>query len=193
MVLAGPCWGPTKHSTNVALNIHHWCSQKQTAKFLKFNHFTSKASDFFSIQNTVFLCLLYLNSVFFYCSAISFPQPLLLSEVAAHLFSQPGLYFSSPLTIFSATSSGSILSFLNLSKLVARLCHSIPFGWFKLPATHPERSGNMCLHPGVPKSSGTGHELGGVPQLVRPITASQKGFKPVRLCSERKAHWPLSG
>lgn len=158
------------------------------SKISKVQPFHLQSLRLFSVQNTVFLCLLYLNSVFFYCSAISFPRPLLLSEVAAHLFSQPRLYFSSPLTIFSATSSGFILSFLNLSKLVVRLCHSIPFGWFKLPATQPERSGNMCLHPGVPKSSGKGHELGGLPQLVRPITASQKGFKPVRLCSERKAH-----
>lgn len=47
MVLAGHCGGPTKHSTKVALSIHHWSSQKQIAKFLTFSHFTAKALDFF--------------------------------------------------------------------------------------------------------------------------------------------------
>lgn len=77
----------------------------------------------------LFLCILFLNRVFFHYSDISFPQPLPPPKAAAQLFSQPCLVLTDR---FLSSFFRVYTKLLALPKYVVRLCHGTPFGWIYL-------------------------------------------------------------
>ena len=181
----------TEHSTKVALNIHHWSSHKQTAKFLKFNHFTSKGLDFFSIQNTLFLCLLYLNSVCFIV------LPSLSLSLSSHLklllisFPSPGYTFH-PHWPFSQ-----LLQLLTPFQISSETLpqHSL---WMALATWHSSREAWYHLFAyWCPRKVWKGRWAGRFNTDCQTYYSFTEGFRQMKLCDGRwgkksKVHWPLS-